>query len=63
MLEEAKEKQYLIAVLYLDIDGFKAVNDTFGHEQGDKLLIEIGKILKNTIRSTDLAARVRNNFV
>ncbi len=58
VLEEAKEKQYLIAVLYLDIDGFKAVNDTFGHEQGDKLLIEIGKILKNTIRSTDLAARV-----
>ncbi len=48
----------LLAVLYLDLDGFKTVNDTFGHPAGDELVREVGKRLAATIRSTDLVARI-----
>ena len=47
-----------LAVLYVDIDGFKAVNDTYGHATGDELLCAIAARLKNGIRSSDLAARL-----
>ena len=45
------------AVFFIDLDGFKLVNDTFGHEAGDRLLKDVGRILKNSIRDTDTAAR------
>lgn len=57
-IQAAKNENHLVAVLYLDIDGFKNINDTFGHQQGDQFLIEIGEKLKSTIRSSDLVARV-----
>ena len=47
-----------VAVLYLDLDGFKTVNDTLGHPAGDELIREVGKRLAATIRSTDLVARI-----
>ncbi len=47
-----------IAVLALDLDGFKDVNDHFGHPLGDKVLIETAKRLKGAIRETDTAARL-----
>jgi diguanylate cyclase (GGDEF)-like protein len=47
-----------LAVLYIDLDGFKAVNDTHGHATGDGLLCAIAARLKNGIRSSDLAARL-----
>ena len=46
------------AVLMLDLNGFKPVNDRFGHAVGDLLLIEIGQRLRAGVRSTDVAARV-----
>ena len=46
------------AVLMLDLNGFKPVNDRFGHAVGDQLLIEIGQRLRAGVRSTDVAARV-----
>lgn len=46
------------ALLYLDIDGFKYVNDTFGHEVGDKLLIAIATNMKRTVREIDTIARI-----
>ncbi len=46
-----------IAVLYLDIDRFKAVNDMLGHTAGDQLLIEIAGRLKSALRSVDMASR------
>jgi diguanylate cyclase (GGDEF)-like protein len=42
----------------LDLNGFKPVNDRFGHAVGDQLLIEIGQRLRAGVRSTDVAARV-----
>lgn len=47
-----------LAVLYLDIDGFKAVNDAHGHATGDELLRAIAARLKSGIRSSDIAARL-----
>ncbi len=46
------------AVLYLDLDKFKAVNDTRGHRTGDQVLIEVGRRLKAQLRETDIVARL-----
>lgn len=46
------------ALLLIDLDDFKSVNDTFGHDVGDAVLAEIGSRLKTLIRETDLAARL-----
>lgn len=47
-----------IAVMFLDLDGFKKVNDTLGHESGDMLLRGVSRRLKETIRGSDVVARV-----
>lgn len=51
-----KEKKTLYLMI-VDVDSFKNINDTYGHLIGDKLLIEIAKTIKNSIRSSDLAFR------
>lgn len=48
----------LLTVVYLDLDGFKPVNDTYGHEVGDLLLEAIGARLQRDLRATDTAARI-----
>jgi diguanylate cyclase (GGDEF)-like protein len=45
------------AVILLDIDNFKKTNDTFGHNIGDKLLVEIAHIIRQTVRESDIAGR------
>lgn len=47
-----------VAALYLDLDGFKQVNDTHGHETGDRLLVEAAKRLRGTLRESDQVARL-----
>jgi diguanylate cyclase len=46
------------AILYLDLNDFKIVNDRFGHMTGDKLLVEVGRCLKDSARDVDLVARL-----
>jgi diguanylate cyclase (GGDEF)-like protein len=46
------------SLLILDIDNFKQVNDTFGHDAGDALIVQFGKILKDNLRSSDFIARL-----
>lgn len=52
----SKDEQ--IAILSLDLDYFKSVNDTLGHAIGDKLLIEVAERLRNSVRHNDLVARL-----
>ena len=47
-----------LALLYIDIDDFKKINDSFGHDAGDKVLIAVADILKSNIRREDTAARI-----
>jgi diguanylate cyclase len=46
------------ALMFLDLDGFKKVNDTYGHIMGDNLLIEIAGVLKRRVRKDDIVARL-----
>jgi diguanylate cyclase (GGDEF)-like protein/PAS domain S-box-containing protein len=47
-----------VAVLYLDLDGFKDVNDVFGHQAGDRVLAETARRLESVVRPGDLVARI-----
>ncbi|MHB8912452.1 MAG: diguanylate cyclase domain-containing protein [Lysobacter sp.] len=57
-LEHAAESGGGLALLYLDLDGFKAANDRGGHEAGDRLLCEVADRLQQGLRQGDLVARV-----
>ncbi len=57
VLAQAKRDRHSTAILYLDLDQFKRVNDTLGHNAGDALLSAVAKRLQHTIRSTDYLAR------
>ncbi len=56
-IERCKRSGNSLAVLYMDLDGFKEINDTFGHDLGDQVLIDIGTILTKNIRQIDTCAR------
>jgi diguanylate cyclase (GGDEF)-like protein len=58
MLARARRQHLRVAALYLDIDGFKQVNDTFGHATGDALLRIVAARLESVIRAGDTAARL-----
>ncbi|MBI9091945.1 MAG: diguanylate cyclase [Desulfobacterium sp.] len=57
-LKRANRKNIKKHLLYIDLDDFKQVNDTMGHREGDRALIEIAKMLKATFRETDVIARM-----
>lgn len=57
-IAQAKREQKLLGVCYLDLDGFKPVNDTLGHQAGDQVLIEIARRIGNILREGDTVARL-----
>jgi len=57
-IQAARRYQRQFAVLFIDLDRFKVINDTMGHEAGDQLLQEIAIRLKQTMRTVDIVARL-----
>lgn len=54
----AKRRNHLVAVISLDMDDFKKINDTYGHGGGDQLLIEVASRLKTSLRESDTVTRL-----
>ena len=57
-LARADRSRQRVAVCYLDLDGFKPVNDSLGHSTGDKLLVEVAQRLQKALRGQDTVARI-----
>ena len=56
-LERSKRSNVSLALLMIDVDKFKSVNDTYGHIAGDNVLKQVAKVIKSSIRNTEYAAR------
>lgn len=54
----ARRFETSVAVMLIDLDGFKAINDTFGHNSGDQLLVQVAKRLQQFVRESDIVARL-----
>jgi diguanylate cyclase (GGDEF)-like protein/PAS domain S-box-containing protein len=57
-ITQARHSGKMLAVLYLDLDSFKPINDNFGHEMGDRVLVEIAHRLSDSLRDNDTVARL-----
>lgn len=57
-IHRAKRNKGLFAILFVDLNGFKAINDTSGHDAGDQYLMRVAQILVENVRSTDTVARI-----
>ncbi len=57
-LAHCKRDNTVLGVVYMDLDGFKQVNDNLGHETGDQLLIEVAKRIKTSLRAEDTVSRL-----
>jgi diguanylate cyclase (GGDEF)-like protein len=57
-INRARQRNQALTLFYVDLDGFKPVNDEFGHERGDQLLIAVGQRLSGCTRSEDTVARL-----
>ena len=54
----SKRNKEMFAIMFIDLDGFKMINDTLGHGAGDQLLVSVSKRLKECIRENDIVARI-----
>ncbi len=56
-IKRQRRKQTTLTVAMLDLDGFKNINDTFGHSEGDRAILNTARVIRDTIRDTDQASR------
>lgn len=57
-LAMVRREQRRLAVMFIDMDRFKTINDTLGHAVGDELLVEVGRRLRDSVRESDIVARL-----
>ena len=57
-VERARRRSARLAALFIDLDGFKQINDAHGHQAGDRFLVETGRRLRANVRASDLVARL-----
>lgn len=57
-IKRAEREQHQIAILFVDLDRFKAINDSLGHQVGDKLLYDVSKRIGHSMRESDIVARL-----
>ncbi len=57
-IARSKRTKSLLAVVFLDLDGFKPINDRYGHDSGDQILIEVARRIRHSIRDEDTASRL-----
>ena len=57
-VERARRRSSRLAALFVDLDGFKPVNDAHGHSAGDRILVEVARRLRANLRASDLVARI-----
>ena len=58
VITKAKRNKTKFALLFIDLDHFKEINDTYGHEAGDAVLVEVARRLKNCVRASDTVSRL-----
>jgi len=56
-LRRSKRYHHTLSLVMVDLDNYKEINDTYGHQAGDRVLMEIAKIFKKSVRTTDLVGR------
>lgn len=58
LIESSKRNKKSFALFFMDLDNFKFINDTLGHEAGDEFLVQVGKRIKSIVRSNDMVTRL-----
>lgn len=58
LIESSKRNKKSFALFFMDLDNFKFINDTLGHEAGDEFLVQVGKRIKGIVRSNDMVTRL-----
>ena len=58
LARQAARHRFGIVLVFADLDDLKAINDTFGHQEGDRALVAAARLLRETLRETDLVARI-----
>src|SRR3954469_2221610 len=58
LIDRARRYDHSAAMLYVDLDGLKMINDTFGHRAGDGALIQVANLLASGVRHSDVVARI-----
>lgn len=61
-MEQADRYQFKLGILLIDLDRFKVINDTLGHQAGDKLIQKVARVLEKTIRSSDTISRGAHEY-
>ena len=56
-IEKAKRDKTPLSIIVLDIDHFKSINDSYGHQIGDRFLVEIGNLMRANARRSDIVCR------